>query len=136
MPALWYCCECNFGPHNSGLYNSCINCGEHRCPYCVEEKVDRLSAHSHSHSTAHLCDGPDAYGVAIPTLYSVLSQTMLPAGVTNMPRTRPLAGPLRLYSQTYMYICCVCGDGPKVYNVQPQCVICQHKACDCCTNVK
>ncbi|KAL4808720.1 hypothetical protein BDV18DRAFT_157661 [Aspergillus unguis] len=23
------------------------------------------------------------------------------------------------YSNTEMYICCNCGDGPKVYNVQP-----------------
>ncbi|EAW12753.1 uncharacterized protein ACLA_011800 [Aspergillus clavatus NRRL 1] len=42
----------------------------------------------------------------------------------------------KVYSNTYMYICCQCGDGPKVYNVQPQCIICQHIACSSCREVK
>ncbi|KAL2843939.1 hypothetical protein BJY01DRAFT_215324 [Aspergillus pseudoustus] len=28
-----------------------------------------------------------------------------------------------------MYICCQCGDGPKVWANQPTCVVCQHQAC-------
>ncbi|KAL5359390.1 hypothetical protein BJX96DRAFT_174308 [Aspergillus floccosus] len=42
----------------------------------------------------------------------------------------------KIYTQTYMYICCQCHDGPKVYNVQPQCVNCHHSACSNCTYVK
>ncbi|KAL4896093.1 hypothetical protein BDV59DRAFT_199305 [Aspergillus ambiguus] len=42
----------------------------------------------------------------------------------------------KIYTQTYMYICCQCQDGPKVYNVQPQCVSCNHVVCSNCTYVK
>lgn len=38
VKSLWYCCQCTFGPHNSHLYDSCVTCGEYRCPNCVEEK--------------------------------------------------------------------------------------------------
>ncbi|GIK00241.1 hypothetical protein Aspvir_004261 [Aspergillus viridinutans] len=41
-----------------------------------------------------------------------------------------------VYSQTYMYICCQCGDGPKVYNVQPRCTECNHIVCSSCKPVK
>ncbi|CAG8909772.1 unnamed protein product [Penicillium egyptiacum] len=37
MASLWYCCGCNFGPHNSSLYDSCIQCGRTRCARCVGE---------------------------------------------------------------------------------------------------
>ncbi|KAL4804114.1 hypothetical protein BDV18DRAFT_35704 [Aspergillus unguis] len=30
---------------------------------------------------------------------------------------------------TEMWICCQCGDGPKVYKYQPRCVTCNHFAC-------
>ncbi|KAL2849190.1 hypothetical protein BJY01DRAFT_210806 [Aspergillus pseudoustus] len=40
------------------------------------------------------------------------------------------------YSYPEMYICCQCGDGPKIWGNQPICVICQHQACDVCTHVK
>ncbi|KAF9894579.1 hypothetical protein FE257_006465 [Aspergillus nanangensis] len=42
----------------------------------------------------------------------------------------------KIYSQTYMYICCVCHDGPKIYNNQPRCVVCSHDACSNCQHVK
>ncbi|KAF4214391.1 hypothetical protein CNMCM8980_009210 [Aspergillus fumigatiaffinis] len=42
----------------------------------------------------------------------------------------------KVYSQTYMYICCNCGDGPKVYNVQPRCTECNHIVCSSCKPVK
>ncbi|KAB8258367.1 hypothetical protein BDV32DRAFT_125994 [Aspergillus pseudonomiae] len=36
----------------------------------------------------------------------------------------------------YLYICCQCNDGPKLYSNQPRCVICQHTACSDCRPVK
>ena len=33
---------------------------------------------------------------------------------------------------TYVYFCCQCNDGPKVLNVQPRCVLCNHPACTNC----
>ncbi|KAL2852149.1 hypothetical protein BJX68DRAFT_59805 [Aspergillus pseudodeflectus] len=40
------------------------------------------------------------------------------------------------YSSSEMYICCRCGDGPKVWAHQPTCVMCNHTSCDDCTRVK
>ncbi|KAL4925782.1 uncharacterized protein BDV17DRAFT_271400 [Aspergillus undulatus] len=40
------------------------------------------------------------------------------------------------YSNVAMWVCCKCGDGPKVYKSQPACVMCHHVACSCCTEVK
>ncbi|KAK6831885.1 hypothetical protein RU639_002752 [Aspergillus parasiticus] len=36
----------------------------------------------------------------------------------------------------YLYICCNCQDGPKLYNIQPRCVMCQHVVCSDCQHVK
>ncbi|PGH30454.1 hypothetical protein GX50_06775 [[Emmonsia] crescens] len=37
---------------------------------------------------------------------------------------------------TDLYICCACGDGPKVYQNQGRCVNCNHDVCGYCTHVK
>jgi hypothetical protein len=39
MAIFWHCCECQFGPHSSSVYDACIQCGKIRCARCVEEKV-------------------------------------------------------------------------------------------------
>ncbi|PYH31486.1 uncharacterized protein BO87DRAFT_126440 [Aspergillus neoniger CBS 115656] len=31
-----------------------------------------------------------------------------------------------------LYFCCQCGDGPKLWDRQPRCVICQHSICGYC----
>ncbi|KAL3478262.1 hypothetical protein BJX99DRAFT_224549 [Aspergillus californicus] len=35
-----------------------------------------------------------------------------------------------------MWICCQCGDGPKVYTRQSACIECHHYSCASCTLVK
>lgn len=40
------------------------------------------------------------------------------------------------YSNASMYVCCGCGDGPKVWDNNPVCVICHHVACGDCELVK
>ncbi|KAL3468633.1 hypothetical protein BJX64DRAFT_10908 [Aspergillus heterothallicus] len=40
------------------------------------------------------------------------------------------------YSDEVMYICCQCGDGPKLFANQPLCCSCNHKPCNICTLVK
>lgn len=155
MASLWYCCECNFGPHNSALYDACIGCGERRCGVCVEEKVyDALRTHSHAgvHAHAHNhCHETSPYpsAVAIDTAQALSLNTKsmpiaLPdlAGIRPLSRLRPaqaaspFAGPAHMYSQTFIYICCRCGDGPKLWENQPSCVSCEHVACGNCTYVK
>ncbi|KAJ5182783.1 hypothetical protein N7492_000399 [Penicillium capsulatum] len=148
MASLWYCCGCKFGPHNSALYDACINCGAHRCDECVDEKVaNRLSSHAHSDCNHTVSPYPSAVAVSSSSI-SLSTRTMPPSAVTDLPQIRPLSrhrpgapglsfeAGTHVYGATYMYICCRCDDGPKVYNVQPQCVICHHEACSSCTYVK
>ncbi|KAJ5360487.1 hypothetical protein N7517_009678 [Penicillium concentricum] len=146
MASLWYCCGCNFGPHNSSLYDSCIQCGAVRCARCIDEKIsDNMSVHSHSHSPI------SAYPAAVhmDSLHTpILKTTAMSIVVPELPGLRPLPRAdctgissaslpgTRYNSETYMYICCACNDGPKIYNHQPQCVNCEHMACGSCTYVK
>lgn len=145
MVSLWYCCGCNFGPHNSALYDACINCGNRRCRQCVDEKVSmRLNPNSQETSPY-----PSVVALDTAQTLSLNTQKMSPilTADAELPQIRPLSRPghaalpsrlggSQLYSQTYMYICCKCHDGPKVHNVQPVCVVCNHKACSYCTHVK
>ncbi|RAL06067.1 uncharacterized protein BO80DRAFT_420377 [Aspergillus ibericus CBS 121593] len=32
----------------------------------------------------------------------------------------------------YLYYCCQCGDGPKLWENQPWCILCRHRACSGC----
>ncbi|KAJ5461691.1 uncharacterized protein N7458_003243 [Penicillium daleae] len=150
MATLWYCCGCNFGPFDSDLYDSCINCGQRACSECPREKVN-ISNYNHPHS-AHGCHESSPYPsvVAFNTAHTVAldTKTMSATGLGDLHTIRslsrrmplnmasPFPGAVNFYSQTYMYICCKCGDGPKVYNNQPRCVSCDHEACSRCEEVK
>ncbi|KAJ5665501.1 uncharacterized protein N7477_007949 [Penicillium maclennaniae] len=146
MASLWYCCDCSFGPHNSALYESCVNCQRRRCPACAEEKAaDSLNTHNHTH-----CHETSPYPsvASFRTARTMSLQTVPAIPTPDLPSVRPLhraapamhAPPVgtttNYYTQTYMYICCHCNDGPKVYNVQPVCIVCNHQACGSCINVK
>lgn len=41
-----------------------------------------------------------------------------------------------LYGGTHLFVCCHCGDGPKVYQHQTRCVLCNHDPCSRCMLVK
>ncbi|KAJ5723859.1 hypothetical protein N7488_001894 [Penicillium malachiteum] len=149
--SLWYCCKCSFGPHDSALYVACIDCSARRCRLCPEEKANyAVEAHSHSHSSS--C-GPSPYPAVVdfntsrrmsldtkpvlptpPSLPQVLS--LRPSLPASKPRLSLGDFQVKTYETTYMYICCKCHDGPKVYNIQPKCVSCDHAACSNCTQVK
>ncbi|KAJ6185788.1 hypothetical protein N7519_007089 [Penicillium mononematosum] len=148
MASLWYCCGCNFGPHNASLYDACIQCGKPRCARCVDEKIsDNMSIHSHSHSSNPVSAYPTAVTMhtpRTPTLKTTATSIVVPElpGLLPLPRVdctgiSPASLPgTRHNMSTYMYICCACGDGPKIYNHQPQCVMCSHTACSSCNYVK
>ncbi|OQD73462.1 hypothetical protein PENDEC_c015G02917 [Penicillium decumbens] len=111
MASLWYCCRCNFGLHDSVLYDSCINCGTDRCAYCMEEKVsDQLNSHNHCHETS-------PYPSVVPVVTSStlsLNNTMPIIPTPDLPGVRPLhrpgpdvstvplGSPRQHYSQTYI----------------------------------
>ncbi|KAL4788674.1 hypothetical protein BJX76DRAFT_315386 [Aspergillus varians] len=40
------------------------------------------------------------------------------------------------YSSVQMWICCQCGDGPKLLPNQSQCVECHHSVCSSCSSAK
>ncbi|CAG8015454.1 unnamed protein product [Penicillium salamii] len=148
MASLWYCCCCSFGPHNLSLHEACIQCGTPRCGRCTEQKVsDSMNLHSHSHSY----DITSAYPAAVPTNSPptpTFKPTTMDIAVPDLPRIRALPradctsisstplGGVRTHGETYMYICCSCHDGPKIYNHQPQCVECGHMSCGRCVYVK
>ncbi|KAJ5833401.1 hypothetical protein N7474_001712 [Penicillium riverlandense] len=158
MSTVWYCCGCSFGPHNGDLHDACISCGRTKCSLCDEEKLSRRMMASSSHSLQHL---PSPYAVAASSLdgsqtfcYKSKSTPSYTELLEDEPRLRPLergalihhsasssstaipADGVQSCSDTYMYICCQCDDGPKVYNHQPQCVVCDHNACSACYYVK
>ncbi|EEH21675.2 hypothetical protein PABG_03891 [Paracoccidioides brasiliensis Pb03] len=41
-----------------------------------------------------------------------------------------------IHSSTDLYICCICGDGPKVFQNQGRCVNCDHDVCGYCARIK
>lgn len=145
MASVWYCCGCSFGPHNVDLYDACISCGRRRCSQCVDEKTSlRLSCRQCPESSLY----PDPVAIDTPHRYAFGMSKMLPTGLGGLSQARArhppaptasqslLGSGVQLYGQTYMYVCCRCNDGPKVYNVQPQCVVCDHMACEACVYVK
>jgi hypothetical protein len=147
MGCLWYCCRCNFGPHNSSLYSACIQCGTARCHRCTDQKIsDNMNVHSHSHSYDPTSAYPDAVPMSsprTPTFTSTTTSIVVPElpGVRPLPRADctyvPPASLAGTKSHgTYMYICCQCNDGPKIYDHQPKCVVCNHTACGNCISVK
>ncbi|CEJ60202.1 hypothetical protein PMG11_08786 [Penicillium brasilianum] len=153
MATLWYCCGCNFGPFNADLYDSCINCGKYACSMCTREKVTNSNYDHTSHfHAAHGCHESSPYPSAVtmgpPHSVSLQTKAMAATGlgdlhsIRSLSRRMPLAlaspfpGAMQCYTETYMYICCRCGDGPKVYNNQPRCVCCNHEACGDCEQVK
>lgn len=36
---MWYCSACNFGPHNSSIYDACIQCGATRSKDALSESI-------------------------------------------------------------------------------------------------
>jgi hypothetical protein len=59
----------------------------------------------------------------------------------NTDTTNPEAGTtswqsLTTSAKTFLYTCCQCGDGPKVWNIQFKCVNCGHISCNNCQFLK
>lgn len=148
MACGWYCCCCNFGPHDGTLHTSCMQCEMTRCAQCSAEE---MTLNTNIHCDSSSCGLASAYPAAVPTSLP-LTPTFKPtthsmvvpelSGLEALPQTRytgvsvTSSRGIRQHSGTKMYICCGCRDGPKVYAHQPQCVICSHKACTSCVYVK
>ncbi|KAL2013694.1 hypothetical protein VTN00DRAFT_1219 [Thermoascus crustaceus] len=144
--ALWYCCKCNYGPHEPAIHAACIDCGAERCHLCRVE-VTKTAASRDCDPISPYPSAPifsprnpendvttfASFGNGLPSVPDRLS-----VNTVLLSRSLPteFSAPVRTHGPTYMYICCNCGDGPKVYKNQPRCIMCEHTACENCEQVK
>lgn len=144
MSCSWYCCDCQFGPHSFDLHNACLECGTMRCDDCSMETTSFDSSTIHSCSNevpaypsipSQSCHGTSLNQLRTMPSATGLSTTFSPGLSLSRDAGSPVHG-VKVYGATYMYFCCQCGDGPKVYNHQPQCVMCDHVVCSCCKPAK
>ncbi|PGH03130.1 hypothetical protein AJ79_07458 [Helicocarpus griseus UAMH5409] len=131
----WTCCKCNFGPMTISNYPSCINCNHRQSSCCQYDAVDSTMAH---------IEGSSPYGIhnttmerSYPAIFDVGAYTSLPLPLSGAMKEslENFHAPIRS-RPTDLYICCACGDGPKVFQNQGRCVNCDHDACAYCTHVK
>ena len=139
----WYCCDCQSGPHNLDLHSACLDCGSMRCDDCSivptssDNRNETVTMHSCSHELPAFASAPshNCHGTALPPLRPsspAMNPSTLDYGL-SLPHGAGATVPgAKQHGTTYMYFCCKCNDGPKVYNVQPRCVICEHVSCDQC----
>ncbi|PLB45884.1 hypothetical protein P170DRAFT_254420 [Aspergillus steynii IBT 23096] len=149
MSSHWNCESCNFGPHSVELHKSCMRCGSPRTGNSSSEDM-------HSHHGLHMCNAMSPYPAPVhnhelsssplkgssPVIKhgSSIPQPSLFGGDIHDRPTSNLASysteGARMHGSTFLYICCNCQDGPKTYNMQPRCVICNHVVCSNCQHVK
>ncbi|RAL08599.1 uncharacterized protein BO97DRAFT_408273 [Aspergillus homomorphus CBS 101889] len=150
MPGFWTCCTCLHGLHQIDLHTECLQCGESRCPNCPVDSRDMEMSLYTCHEMSPYPSTP-AHSVCAHSLDSL---AMVPSRLNcRAPSPQPmsvfsdvrrplheLAGQAlpadRTQTRGNLYFCCQCGDGPKLYQNQPRCVMCQHVACANCTPVK
>ncbi|KAF7718791.1 Uncharacterized protein PECH_005882 [Penicillium ucsense] len=148
MSSMWYCCGCNFGPIDLDLHDSCTNCDQDLCSRCPRENSSDGHSNNNTGPSQEMSAYPCTPVLDAKSQHAVLRQVMAGTGpgelhsIPSLSRRTPIdpnalfKGVVQCYSQTYMWICCMCGDGPKVYNHQSKCVMCNHEACSSCQNVK
>ncbi|PYI19496.1 hypothetical protein BO86DRAFT_208706 [Aspergillus japonicus CBS 114.51] len=153
MPGFWTCCTCLHGLHQIDLHTECLQCGHQRCPSCpVDNRDADMSLHSchemspypsaPAHSVcAHSLDAPRHRHVpSMMDCRNPIPQPLTVFGDVRRPCLQDVAGQRlpedRAQTRGNLYFCCQCGDGPKLYQNQPRCVMCQHVACSNCTPVK
>lgn len=163
---VWYCCSCGFGPCNDSLDYFCPSCQERRCYNCKTSRISNrygyglpreVETNPYPKASTSTGFNPNAYNVNAPSLpFNISQQHLEGTSLTLTPTQRPptclatghrhLAdgpsisailqhGGLTKKSPS-SYYCCQCHDGPKLYDVQPVCINCDHQACSSCTPAK
>lgn len=121
----WVCCRCGFGPMIIDSCSSCLNC-QHpgaKSPCCVQTSLSL-------HNPTSIIPSTSSY--RRPSINDFTEPHTLPSVVMPIFNYNPS---LRQRG-TSLYLCCGCGDGPKVYEHHCRCIVCQHDACDACTYIK
>lgn len=141
MTSSWYCCDCTLGPYNLNLHTACPDCGSKRCDDCSvrPSSSDELTTmHNCSHELPAFPAAPSHMfhesTLSPPkTLSPVMDHTDLYQGPSLPCRSGAAVPGAKQHGATSMYFCCQCNDGPKTYDLQPQCIICNHHACPDCS---
>ncbi|KAL1970995.1 hypothetical protein VTN77DRAFT_2829 [Rasamsonia byssochlamydoides] len=157
---VWYCCQCHYGPQNILIDAACTACQRPRCTTCpvqmaypknsfggddegtspypgvptiIFDPTVEDTTFSPSDRGLSLAAAPASQSLALrrPSLAACQDMRHMPQAGAGFQR-RHRGGIVTCSPKTYMYICCQCHDGPKVYNHQVVCVICHHVACDDC----
>ncbi|KAL1981365.1 hypothetical protein VTN96DRAFT_2756 [Rasamsonia emersonii] len=151
---VWYCCQCNYGPLNIVIDAACASCQAPRCDGCTVEMVCPKYAFcgGDDEGTSPYPGVPSIFDpsnsnmehrhrAATDEVLSLASSSQFPApsllrrsGARDMTRggRQHGQGIVTHGPKTFMYYCCQCRDGPKVYNHQVVCVNCNHVVCDNC----
>ncbi|PYH98498.1 hypothetical protein BO71DRAFT_395278 [Aspergillus ellipticus CBS 707.79] len=147
MSGLWYCCDCSHGPHQVGLQRACAQCGEERCPDCPLDTQDSATSVHTCHEMSPYPSAPAPQGRE-PSLNTVanmpsitgyaqsLRQPSLSHRHVHIQHGMPGKDSRGIVGHASLYYCCQCGDGPKIYEHQPRCVLCQHVVCSGCKPAK
>ncbi|KAK2748893.1 hypothetical protein FQN57_007176 [Myotisia sp. PD_48] len=124
----WVCCCCHFGPMLIEKYPTCVNCQHSGArSNCCEHKwlTNKASHYGETQSISSPYHTPYTKPASIPLLSRSPAYDRL-----NHQYAAPIP------RGTHMYICCICRDGPKVFEHHTRCIVCKHDACDTCTYMK
>src|SRR5271170_3480435 len=102
----WKCHDCNAILLIS-IYPLCTMCGHRKCERCNNFAIKTRSLSQYDH------------GPSYQKRFDSLLRTSPPASVKSTS-----------------YTCCQCKDGPKLWELQPKCIKCDHVACKNCVKVK
>lgn len=142
--------SCGINPIKAAAHNSCTACNNHRCKSCRNAEVPEINDSTTCSVVSQYPAVPvlEYSGRSLPsthlnafpsiTEYSSFKMCRI---IVRQPQQQAVLsitapGGIKPYNATYMYICCQCGDGPKVFNHQPRCIRCNHDACSKCKEVK
>ncbi|EEQ89047.1 hypothetical protein RJZ56_004708 [Blastomyces dermatitidis] len=130
----WICGNCNFGPMMISNYPSCISCSHQPCSCCTYDTVDGSTLRTESLSSSGNLRTLD-HMPSTDCHLNTYTNPSLPLPGATREMLEDLQASI-INRATDLYICCSCGDGPKVYQNQGRCVNCDHDVCGYCTHIK
>lgn len=113
-----------------GLYTSSVEC-QHQMGNCAECTLitEKRASECSDGTSAYPNLMGASFAEASSESYISSSAPSIANSTTNSPSGVCFPG-------TTFYTCCKCGDGPKVYEHQNKCVICNHEICGACSGWK
>lgn len=137
--AVWFCCQCLFGPNNVSIDLHCPSCGETRCYMCNCDygypkdnlTMSQYPATKNAMNTDYPDTDPDH--CSTDTRYCHKSHSQSDIHDTSPTNKCAYGDDYDGYGpKTYYYYCCQCNNGPKIWNHEIICIDCHHEACAYC----